>query len=171
MESNTPKVIGVTTLQTAKDSARGHANGQGSNVHELPVGDDRNELVPEGEYELAYVDYYTRHAFKGSKVVVRFRILNHGAHFGTVVERFYRVTLRGAPRKRGHFVPPLRGDCFREFCRLFPGTKRRDRISYARLNHHIVIGKVKIVTVDSKQNELIGAARYNVIESLLRIAR
>ena len=138
-----------------------------------PAGDtfdqEAKPWVSPGEYELSYLDYSTSLIFGAHKLVVRFKVITMGDEFGKIVERWYRVKLRGRPRKYGNFTVGSSSDCFREFCRLNREYRRKDRISYANLTNKIVIGRVRGVTTDSKQRELPEEARYSVIEELLRI--
>ena len=58
-------------------------------------------LVPEGEYELRYVDYETADYFGGPKVVVHFAIIEPEEYAGLPIDRFYNVkSLDGPPRIR-----------------------------------------------------------------------
>ena len=143
------------------------------NVSRLPcnVGtlDGDKPWIPDGEYELGYLDYSTFFIFRVPKVVVRFKVLTFGDEFEKVVERWYRVKkIQGHPRRYGNFTVGSSSDCFREFCRLNHQHRRKDRISYASIAHKIVIGRVRSVTIGSNQRELPEQAKYSVIAELLR---
>lgn len=128
-------------------------------------------LVPDSEYELAYVDYSTALMFKGAaKVVVRFRILTMGEFHGEIIERWYRVKrLAGAPKKRGNFVVGSSSDFYRDYCRLLGRPSRNDRISPVGLQGKIVIGSTRTVLVDALQRPLEDCLKYSVIDRLLRV--
>ena len=77
---------------------------------------DDAPLVPEGEYQLRYIDYRTCIAFKVPRVVVRFKILDHGPHNGKEIECWYRVnSLKAKPKKSGNFVVGKKSDLFRDY--------------------------------------------------------
>ena len=132
---------------------------------------DDAPLVPEGEYQLRYIDYRTCIAFKVPRVVVRFKILDFGQHLGKELECWYRVkSLKGKPKKSGNFVVGKKTDLFRDYVNVVgvPTTNRRDRLSFASLHDKVVIGLVRTVKQDRSQNKLSEEAWYSVVDRLLR---
>ncbi len=133
--------------------------------------EDDLSLLPEGEYRLGYIDYRTCIAFNVPRVVVRFKILDFGEHFGKQLERWYRVgSLRGKPRKFGDFRVGKRSDFFRDYLRVIgaPTANRRDRLSFTSLKNKVVVGSIRTVVEGRDQEKLETGARYSVVNRLLR---
>ena len=127
-------------------------------------------LVPEGEYELRYVDYETVIYFGGPKVVVHYAIVGPDEYAGLPVNRFYNATkLTGPPGRFGRYVAPRRGDLFREFRKLIGQDQRLDRLRFARLRNRRVIGEIQTVTTDHKHEELPDDDRYSRIKRLIDV--
>jgi hypothetical protein len=127
-------------------------------------------LLPDGEYELAYVSYRTQVAFKVPRVVVTFQVAEPGKYLGVELERWYRVKLlKGKPRRSGNFVVGGRSDLLREVDRVLRPQARLDRISFADLKGKVVICRVRTVREDSKQQPLSERASYSIVDELLRI--
>lgn len=126
--------------------------------------------IPEGRYQLAYVDYRTTKAFKVARVVVRFKVIDPGEYFGFGVDRWYRVRhLKGEPSKRGGFAVGRRSALYREWVSLFGVPGRKDRISFVKLKSKVVIADVRTVKRDSKQNLLDEDLHYSVVDRIVRV--
>ncbi|XOV81653.1 MAG: hypothetical protein ACFHXK_12305 [bacterium] len=126
--------------------------------------------IPEGEYELAYVDYRTQVAWGVPRVVVRFVVAQHGKHYGHELERWYRVArLKKKAKKFGDFTVGTRSALYREYVGLFGGA-RPDRISFSALKDKLVIGKVRTVKLDQRQRPLPEEAQYSTIDELVKLA-
>ena len=145
------------------------------NVEHLPLVNYEEDFIPfvaPGEYQLAYVSHQTYQYFARSlKVVVWFRIVSVGPHFGKVIPRYYNVKkLKGKPGKNGLFIPGRSSDFIREYCRLFPEQLTRlDRIPLSAFQSSLIVGKVRTVKSDRKQKELPEPLKYSVIDELLRL--
>ena len=127
-------------------------------------------LVPEGEYELRYVDYETATYYGSPKVVVHYAIIEPEEYAGLPVDRFYNATkLTGPPGRFGKYVAPRRGDLFREFKRLIGQGERLDRLRFARLKDQRVIGEIQTVKTDHKHEELPEDDRYSRIKRLIHV--
>ncbi len=127
-------------------------------------------LVPEGEYELRYVDYETRRYYGSPKVVVRFSIVEPEKYASSPVERFYNAKkLTGPPGRFGSYVATIRGDLFREFNRIAGRAERPDRISFARLKNRRIIGAIETVRIDHNRAELPRDDQYSRIACLVRV--
>ena len=127
-------------------------------------------LVPEGEYELQYVDYETASYYGSPKVVVHYAIVGPDEYAGLPVDRFYNAAkLTSPPGRFGKYVAPRRGDLFREFNRLIGKGERLDRLRFARLKGQRVIGEIQTVTTDHNHEELPEDERYSRIRKLLHV--
>ena len=127
-------------------------------------------LVPEGEYELRYVDYETATYYGSPKVVVHYAIVEPDEFAGLPVDRFYNAKkLTGPPGRFGRYVAPRRGDLFREFKRLIGRSERLDRLRFAQLKDQRVIGEIQTVTTDHKHEELPEDDRYSRIRRLIKV--
>ena len=127
-------------------------------------------LVPEGEYELRYVDYETGHYFGGQKVVVHYAIIIPEEYAGLPVDRFYNASrLTGPPGRFGKYAAPRRGHLVREFNRLIGRSGRLDRLRFAQLKDRRVIGEIETVTTDHKHEELPDEDRYSRIKRLIHV--
>ena len=127
-------------------------------------------LVPEGEYELRYVDYETGHYFGGPKVVVHYAIISPEEYAGLPVDRFYNASrLTGPPGRFGKYAAPRRGHLVREFNRLIGRSGRLDRLRFAQLKDRRVIGEIETVTTDHKHEELPDDDRYSRIKRLIDV--
>ncbi len=72
--------------------------------------------VPNGEYELRYIDYETARFFGTPKVIIHCEIVEPDEYVGLPVDRFYNVDrLKGPPRRYGDYVELCRADIFRVY--------------------------------------------------------
>lgn len=127
-------------------------------------------LVPEGEYELRYVDYETGMFFGSAKVVVHYAIIDPEEYAGLPIDRFYNVQkLTGPPGRFGKYKAPRRGDLYREFKRLLGHDERRDRLRFARLKDQRVIAEIQTVKTDHKHEQLPEHDRYSRIRRLIKV--
>ncbi len=127
-------------------------------------------LVPEGEYELRYVDYETAKYYGSPKVVVHYAIIEPEEFAGLPVDRFYNAKkLTGPPGPFGKYIAPRRGDLFREFKRLVGRAERLDRISFNKLKGKRIVGDVQTVVIDHNHEELPVDDRYSRIRRLVSV--
>ena len=134
------------------------------------IGGDDSPLIPEGKYELAFVDYSTW-IFLGKqpKAVIRFRIVDPGEYFGLIIPAYYNVErIIGKRGRNGRFKSTKRSNLVRDYYRVFPKDPlmRLDRIPLSKLKTIIVIGTVKTVTQDLNQREIPGVVQYSVVKSI-----
>lgn len=126
--------------------------------------------VPDGEYELRYIDYETAMFFGNPKVILHCAIVEHEEYAGLPVDRFYSVKrFIGQPGRYGNYVAPVRGDLFREFKRVVKEPKRLDRISFESLRGKRLIGEIRTVTWDHQHNPLSNEDQYSRIARLIRV--
>lgn len=124
-------------------------------------------LVPDGEYEVRYVDYETARFFGNPKVILHCAIVVPEAYAGTPVDRFYNVSkLIGPPKVFGNFDAPMRGDLVREFRRV---VKEPDRISFVPLRNKRLIVEIETVTTDYEHNMLSREDQYSRIKRLIQV--
>ena len=135
------------------------------------LDDDPRPWIPDGEYELNFLDYSTVMVFRQAKVVARFKIVTPGKYSDLVLERWYRVRrLNGSAKKRGNFTVGASSDYYRDYCRLIGRPSRKDRLSFAKLRSKIVVGTTRTVTIDRDQCDLGEVGKYSVIDKLVRLA-
>ncbi len=127
-------------------------------------------LVPEGEYELRYVDYETATYYGSPKVVVHYAIIEPEEFAGLPIDRFYNVKkLTGPPGRFGKYLVRPNGSLFREFKKLVGHAERLDRLRFARLKGQRVIGEIQTVKTDHKHEELPEDDRYSRIRRLIKV--
>ncbi len=127
-------------------------------------------LVPDGKYELRYVDYETATYYGSPKVVVHYAIVEPDEFAGLPVDRFYNAKkLTGPPGRFGKYIAPRRGDLFREFKRLIGRADRLDRISFNQLKGKRIVGDIQTVVIDHKREELSVDDRYSRIRRLVSV--
>lgn len=140
-----------------------------ANVHDIADGMVESEawpLVPDGDYLAVYVghDCINLRQFKQSKVFLRFRLFDAGAHTGKILFRAYRVR-RILDGKR--FVVGRRSDLLHMVCQVMDHRTRPDRISLRELKRHILKVRTRTVIQDGKQRPLPLALRYSVVDDIL----
>ena len=127
-------------------------------------------LVPDGEYEVRYVDYETGRFFGTSKVILHCAIVVPEDYAGLPVDRFYNVTrLIGPPKVFGNFDAPMRGDLVREYRRAVKEPDRTDRISFVPLRNKRLIVELETVTTDYEHYELAREDQYSRIKRLVQV--
>ena len=127
-------------------------------------------LVPEGEYELRYVDYETAIYFGSPKVVVHFAIVRPEEYAGLPVDRFYNVKqLTGPLGLHGNYVSARRGDLIREYRKIVGRTGRLDRISFMPFKDQRIIGQIETVRSDYKRDPLPESEYYSRIRKLVSV--
>ena len=127
-------------------------------------------LVPEGDYELRYIDYETAKYYGNPKVIVHYAICAPEEYAGLPVDRFYQAkALIGPPGRFGKYKAKRRGHLVREFHKLIGHADRLDRISFARLKGKRIIGDIQTVRSDHNRNPLPEEDQYSRISRLVAI--
>ena len=127
-------------------------------------------LVPEGEYELRYVDFETADYFGKPRVVVYFAIIEPDDYAGLPIERFYYVKkLIGPPQRFGKYKAKPRGNLIREFKRIAGRAGRLDRISFKRFRDLRIIAEVQTVRRDYQRQPLDEDDYYSRIARLVKV--
>ena len=127
-------------------------------------------LVPEGEYELRYVDYETAHYFGKARVFVHFAIIEPEDYAGLPIDRYYNVKrLTGPPQRFGKYAARPRGNLIREFKRIADRPLRLDRISFSKFKDLRIIGDIRTVRRDYHREPLHEDDYYSRIASLIRV--
>lgn len=127
-------------------------------------------LVPDGEYELRYVDYETARCFGRPKVIVHFAIIGPEEYAGLPIDRFYNAKkLTRSLGRYGKYSAPRRGDLIREFRRLTGRDCRPDRIYLARLKAKRIVGDIQTVTRDHRHEPLSESDQYSRISRLVSV--
>ena len=126
-----------------------------------------------GVYDLAFLDCETVRLYGGraQKLVLRFRVVTLGKFFGTILPRYYNVTIKGKAQKYGQFTVGWKSDFIREYVGLFGGApKRKDRIPMSVFEKVIISGAVRRVTRSGTDHRVIPKdLQYSVIRELLKV--
>ena len=127
-------------------------------------------MVPEGEYELRYIDYETAIYYGNPKVIVHYAICAPEEYAGLPVDRFYNAKkLTSPPGRFGKYKAKPRGHLIREFRKLVGPAERLDRIAFARLRGKRVIGDVRTVRRDHNRESLSDNDQYSRVSRLLAV--
>ena len=127
-------------------------------------------LVPEGEYEIRYVDYETGLYFGKARVIVHFAIIGPEDYAGSPIDRYYNVKkLTGPPIRFGGFVAKQRGNLNREFKRITGHAGRLDRISFKRFKNLRIIAEIQTVRRDYQRQTLDEDDHYSRISKLVKV--
>ena len=127
-------------------------------------------LVPEGEYELRYIDFETADYFGSPKVIVHFAIIEPDDYAGLPIDRYYYAKkLTGPPGRFGTYKARPCGNLIREFKRIAGRAKRLDRISFKRFRDLRIIAEVKTVRRDYLRQPLHEDDYYSRIFRLVRV--
>ena len=150
---------GLPDVYMAEEAAEG-----GGNIHGACI------CVPDGEYEVRYIDYETAFFFGNPKVVLHCAIVVPEQYAGLPVDRYFNVLrLIGPPRRFGNYDAPTRGDLVREFRQVVKEPDRTDRISFRPLRHRRLIVELETVKTDYHHNALPRADQYSRVKRLVRV--
>lgn len=130
-------------------------------------------LVPPGEYGLKLVEHRTGIFFKTPRLVLDLQISDFGEYHGVLLHRYYNVArLIGKPGKNGHCKHKLSGDFMMEYYRLFPTDPRLrlDRISLQKFYNQLLIGRVRTVGANNRQQKLPDQLMHSVVGELVGVA-
>lgn len=129
--------------------------------------------IPEKVYDLGYVGFSTWMMMgKSPKLVIRFKIVELGEHFGLILSKYYGVKrLIGKPKKSGKYQVGRNSNFVRDYLTLFPDqpAKRLDQIPMSRFHNVIIRGSVRTVTKGYNQRLIPKPLQYSVIGELLKI--
>lgn len=127
--------------------------------------------IPPGIYQLAFISHHTMIFCRGPKVVLRFRVIEQGPHFGVELERFYNVRqLLGKSGKNGRFKVGSSSDLVLEFCRVaYDRITRLDRLPLSAMKNFIIKGVVHTVVKNRNQKTLPDVLQYSVVKELIGI--
>lgn len=143
----------------------------------ISLGDgvsDFPPLVPPGEYGLKLIQHRTEVFYKTPRLVFDFLITDFGSCHGIQLPRYYNVDrLIGKSGKNGGCKHKLSGNFMMEFYQLFPGEPRRrlDRIPLQMFYNVEIVGRVRTVTTNNRQQKLPGQLQHSVVGELLRVAK
>jgi hypothetical protein len=152
----------VSMTNQLTDDKEGFASIEGP---ELP-------LVKQGIYKFVFVSYETVRLFGGKspKLILWFRIVSEGEHFGVTLPRYYNVKrIIGKPRKNGDFSIGRNSNFAREYAELFSIPRRLDRMPMTIFKNKMIKGKSKTVTSGFNQKKIHKTLQYSVISELLEV--
>ena len=154
--------------QREAHSMRGEPIQLADYTGECEVVGEGDVHIPEGRYELALVGWRTAWIFKRGKLILEFRIVTLGKHFGSCLRRYYNVGVIKPLGKHGHFKARRSSNFVREYAALFGAPRRIDRIPMRPFESVIIQGHVK--TVDNARGRKIPeAVRYSIVDELLQV--
>jgi hypothetical protein len=146
----------------------------------LPFPDhpqDDYPLIKSGTYALKFTGWETKRMFNTGKVSLWFQVVDYGESFGVRLARHYNAQkLKGKTGKKGGFVVGKCSSLAREVFDVLERAGhnmhgvRLDRLRLSLLEAHIITGKVKTVTHDSKRKPIPASLQYSVIEELTGIS-
>jgi len=133
--------------------------------------DDDLVLVPESEYQLAYLNHVTwLYMGRIPKVVVTFQIMDYGEHHLKQVSAYYNPKkLIGKPRRKGRFSAGWRSKFMMDYVTCFGRPTRKDEIVMNKFQEVIVKGKVRTVTHNRDQRKYPEGLQYSVVNELLGV--
>ncbi|RDH82691.1 MAG: hypothetical protein DIZ80_10450 [endosymbiont of Galathealinum brachiosum] len=138
------------------------------------ITDEKPPLIKPGVYELAFVEYQTALMFgRASKLIMKFRIVSLGEHFGVELFRYYNIqNFCGKPGRSGKFKAGWKSDFAREYASLFEELPNRtDRFSMSLYKEKIIRGRVTTVKQGSRQRKLHNVCQYSVINELMEVKK
>ena len=132
-------------------------------------GDD-SPLIPEGVYELGYVDHSTW-MFMGRqpKVVIWFSVIDLGDYFGLVIPAYYNVDrFIGRRGRNGGFKARKKSNLVRDFYRVFPhhALTRLDRIPLSKFETVVIQGTVETVKQGYDQRAIPEPVQYSIVKRI-----
>lgn len=128
-------------------------------------GNPQETLVPEGDYQVAYMRYETGFVYDRTVWFVRCEIIDEGPHFGAPLLRYYNEPRRDRPLPRSH---NLALDYLALAGRRPPRKLKPDQL----LSGCIVLARVVTVREQRKGRRptlLPEGAHYSKIDAFLRI--
>ena len=141
--------------------AGAHAEGE---IESVPA------LIEPGDYLVKFSHWSTHLLFKKTgKLAVHFTICDHGDYFGTALQRWYNVRVRGRIGRNGHFTATWGSDCLREYACLVGMTRRNDRIALSKYAPLLLVARIRTVESNRTQAKLPMVLQYSVIGQLLRV--
>ena len=146
-----------------------------SSIHTGQIWGGELPLVPDGKYDLGFLDYFTALKYgRSPKLVVRFKIIEMGDYFDVELSKYYNVNrLIGKPGRHGDFQVGRMSKFLREYVTLFPDQpiERIDRIPMSRFQNVIVRGSVRTVFHGSDQRKIPKPLQYSVVGDLIKVKR
>ena len=126
---------------------------------------EETALIPDAKYQFAFVQYETKRLC-APKLVVWWRIITHGEHYGVVLPRYYNVNrLIGRAGAKGNFKVGKKSAFTRDWARIFlEEPNRLDRFPMDKLKNIMVEGVTKTVIKDANQTPLAPCSYYSVID-------
>lgn len=137
------------------------------------VNDDFIPLLSPGRYEVCYEFHEGVELFRRPKLVIWFRVLDMGVHFGKRIPRYYNIKRVIGRRGAGaRFQAGRSSNFIREYARLFPNRiVRLDRIPMEPFKGARLIVDVRTVVQDREQMDLAPSLHYSVVDRLVEVAQ
>lgn len=135
---------------------------------ECEVVGEGDVWVPDGLYELGFVEWRTARMFNRGKLILEFRIVTPGKYFAVVLRRYYNVEPIKPLGRYGRFKGSRSSDFVREHSALFGKPRRHDRISMRDYESVVIRGRVRTVG-KARGRRIPDAVRYSVVSELLRV--
>jgi len=140
-----------------------------TNVVQFDAGGDifeRRDLVPDGPYVVALMDYRTVKRFNRGCLEAIFKVIE-GEQTGAILARFYVVMLTAKPKRRGKFKASRSSALLHDYAWCFGMPPRLDRIPFHdRFSRTPVIAHTRTVKKDSRGIESPPSLHWSTFERL-----
>lgn len=136
--------------------------------NDCPLDAERPALIKPGAYEVALVRYWKGYLYgKSSKLILVFRIVTEGPHYGQHLYRCYNI--KGLTKRKEIIPKGWHSDLVREYSRLFGMPRKLRDIGTRKFKSKVFSCTVRTVTKDFRQRPLTDDMQYSVIGELLEV--
>jgi len=136
--------------------------------NDLPLDVERPVLIKPGTYEVVLVRYWKGYLYgKSSKLILVFRIVTVGPHYGQHLYRCYNI--KGLTKRKEIIPKGWHSDFVREYSRLFSMPRKLRDIGVRQFKNRVFSCSVRTVKKDYKQRSLPDDMHYSVIGELLKV--
>lgn len=133
------------------------------------VNDDKSVWIPEGIYELAFVNYETRIIF-GRKVILWFSVVKPEEYGGVIVPCYYNVNKHIGPQMEGGKFEVGRNRKFvRDYLNIFKDIEDPSDIDIENYHGKIVIGRVITVKQGSQKEKIPKCLQYSRVSEIIEL--
>jgi hypothetical protein len=135
---------------------------------EIEVDWGKDETVPDGTYEVAYVSHEAIKGTFGAKLKVVFRILDFGEHYEKKINSWYNIDDDYSPKGKNRKVKTKKGSKLTtDMLVLSNANHRKDRLTMNAFKNKIILVKTRLVIKDGRQKNLHQLQKYSVVDSII----
>ena len=136
--------------------------------NDSPIDSERPMLIKPGTYEVVLVRYWKGYLYgKSSKLILVFRIVTEGPHYGQHLYRCYNI--KGLTKRKEIIPKGWHSDFVREYSKLFGMPRKLRDIGVRKFKNKLFKCSVRTVTKDFKQRPLPHDMQYSIIGELLEV--